>query len=260
MSFADKVVIVTGASSGIGAAVAIKFAEEAANVVLVARNQAKLKEVLKKCEGHRGKAVTVIADVTKNEDIKKIIAQTINQFGKIDILVNNAGVGGLAAVWDTKAMEVFDKVIATNLRSVVYLTNLAAPYLIKTKGNVVNISSIAAVDVITTEHFAYCTSKAGLDHFMRSAALDFAPKGVRINSVNPGPVRTDFAENLGVGKSEADKFWEMTREATALDRISEPDEIADLVLFLASDKARAITGSSYITDNGCLLRRPFKAL
>lgn len=260
MSFADKVVIVTGASSGIGAAVAIKFAEEAANVVLVARNQAKLKEVLKKCEGHRGKAITVIADVTKNEDIKKIIAQTINQFGKIDILVNNAGIGGLAAVWDAKAMEVFDKVIATNLRSVVYLTNLAAPYLIKTKGNVVNISSIAAVDVITTEHFAYCTSKAGLDHFMRSAALDFAPKGVRINSVNPGPVRTDFAENLGVGKSEADKFWEMTREATALDRISEPDEIADLVLFLASDKARAITGSSYITDNGCLLRRPFKAL
>ncbi|KAH9639515.1 hypothetical protein HF086_006488 [Spodoptera exigua] len=260
MSFADKVVIVTGASSGIGAAVGIKFAEEAANVVLVARNQAKLKEVLAKCDGKRGKAIMVIADVTKNEDVKKIVTQTMKQFGRIDVLVNNAGIGGQAAVWDDKAMEVFDRVIATNLRSVVYLTNLAAPYLIQTKGNIVNISSIAAVDVITNEHFAYCTSKAGLDHFMRSAALDFAPKGVRVNSVNPGPVRTDFIQNLGVNKNEADSFWDKTKGATALDRVSDPEEVADVVLFLASDKARAITGSSYITDNGCLLRRPFKAL
>ncbi|CAH1639095.1 unnamed protein product [Spodoptera littoralis] len=257
MSFADKVVIVTGASSGIGAAVGIKFAEEGANVALVARNKVKLKEVVAKCEKHGGKVLVLIADVTKNEDVKKIIEQTIKQFGKIDILVNNAGIIRKAAVWDENAIDVFDSVMTTNLRSVVHLTNLAAQHLIQTKGNVVNVSSIAAVDAMSPEYFAYCTSKAGLDQFMRSAALEFSPKGVRINSVNPGPVRTDFEQNLGVNKSEADSFWDKTKNWTTLDRISEPEEIADLILFLASDKARSVTGSSYVIDNGCLLKRPY---
>ncbi|XP_047032062.1 3-oxoacyl-[acyl-carrier-protein] reductase FabG-like [Helicoverpa zea] len=255
MSFRKKVVIVTGASSGIGAATAIKFAEQGANVVLAARNQAKLKEVADKCEGYCGAHCMVIADVTKNEDIKKIVATTVERFGKIDVLVNNAGVGGAAAIWDTNAMEVYDKIMATNLRSVVYLTNLAAPHLIKTKGNIVNISSIAAVDVILPEQFAYCTSKAGLDHFTRSVALDFAAKGVRVNSVNPGPVQTNFVDNMGVNKADVDDLWKKLESKTPLGRISVPEEIADLVLFLASDKAMAITGSSFITDNGILLKR-----
>lgn len=257
MSFTNKVVIITGASSGIGAAVAIKFAEEGANVVLIARNQNKLKEVVTKCERHGGKVLVVIADVTKSEDIKNIIEQTINQFEKIDILVNNAGIIRTAAVWDENAMDVFDSVMATNLRSVVHLTNLTAPHLMKTKGNVVNISSIAAVDAMNPTFFAYCTSKAGLDQFMRSAALDLSPKGVRVNSVNPGPVRTDFEQNFGVTKSEADSFWDKTKSWSTLDRVAEPEEIADLVLFLASDKAKSVTGSSYLIDNGCLLKRPY---
>nr|XP_021190171.2 uncharacterized oxidoreductase TM_0325 [Helicoverpa armigera] len=255
MGFRDMVVIVTGASSGIGAATAIKFAEQGANVVLVARNQARLKEVAAKCCSHGVKYCIIIANVTKKDDIKRIVATTVERFGKIDVLVNSAGIVGKANIWDPNAMEVYDKTMATNLRSVVYLTNLAAPHLINTEGNIVNISSAAAVDIILPEHFAYCTSKAGLDHFTRSAALDLAPKGVRVNSVNPGPVRTNFGQSLDKNKTEQRDCWSKFETMTALGRISDPEEIADLVLFLASDKAKAITGSSYITDNGALLKK-----
>ncbi|PZC78150.1 hypothetical protein B5X24_HaOG202545 [Helicoverpa armigera] len=253
MGFRDKVVIVTGASSGIGAATAIKFSEQGANVVLVARNQARLKEVADKCCSHGVKYCIIIANVAKKDDIKRVVATTVERFGKIDVLVNSAGVGGTAAIWDSNAMEVYDKTMATNLRSVVYLTNLAAPHLINTEGNIVNISSAAAVDIILPENFAYCTSKAGLDHFTRSAALDLAPKGVRVNSVNPGPVKTNFVQSKY--KTEQRDCWSKFETMTALGRISHPEEIANLVLFLASDKAKAITGSSYITDNGALLKK-----
>lgn len=255
MSFTDKVVIVTGASSGIGAAIAIKFAEEGSKVALVARNEAKLKQIVAKCSEHGKKPLMIIADVTKTEDNKRIINQTITEFGKLDILVNNAGIAGLAAIWDKNAMETYDRVMATNLRSVVHLTHLAIRYLIESQGNIINISSVAALSIVSPEHFAYCTSKAALDHFTKSIALDLAAKGVRANCVNPGPVQTDFIRSLGVDRSKLSEFWERMAKVTALGRVSDPEEIADLVLFIASDKARAITGSSYVTDNGTLLKR-----
>ncbi|XP_075980419.1 putative oxidoreductase TM_0325 [Anticarsia gemmatalis] len=258
MGFADKVVIITGASSGIGAATAIKFAEHKAKVVIVARTESKLKEVAAKCEKHGTKPLIIVADVTKDNDIKNIVSTTISKLGKIDVLVNNAGIGGNAAIWDDKAMEVFDKLMATNLRSIVFLTNLAAPHLIKTKGNIINISSVAGMEVLRAECFSYCTSKAALDHFTRSVALDLGPKGVRVNTVNPGPVKTDFISNLGIDKANHDKFWKNIGTMTILKRVSEPEEIADLVLFVASDKARAITGSSILTDNGMALFRDIK--
>ncbi|XP_075980388.1 glucose 1-dehydrogenase 2-like [Anticarsia gemmatalis] len=258
MGFNDKVVIITGASSGIGAATAIKFAEHKAKVVIVARTEAKLKEVSEKCEKHGSKPLMIVGDVSKDSDIKNIISTTISQYGKIDVLVNNAGIGGTASIWEEKAIQVFDKIMATNLRSTVYLTHLAAPYLIQTKGNIVNISSIAAVDVITTGHFAYCTSKAAMDHFSRSVALDLGPKGVRVNTVNPGPVETDFVSNLGIEKSKHEQFWKNVATSTVLGRVSAPEEIADLILFVASDKAKAITGSSLVSDNGTLLYRNIK--
>lgn len=258
MSFKDKVVIVTGASSGIGAATAIKFAAEKAKVVIVARTEAKLKEVSEKCQKHGPKPLMIIADVTKENDVRNIVSTTTSQCGKIDILVNNAGIGGSVAIWDEKAMEVFDRLMTTNLRSAVLLTHLAAPYLIKTQGNIVNISSVAGVDTIRPSNFSYCTSKAAMDHFTRCVALDFAPKGVRVNVVNPGPVITDFIGNLGVEKAQYDQFYERMARVTALGRVSEAEEIADLVMFLACDKAKAITGTSVVSDNGMLLQRNIK--
>uniref|UniRef100_A0A2A4ITT1 Uncharacterized protein n=1 Tax=Heliothis virescens TaxID=7102 RepID=A0A2A4ITT1_HELVI len=251
MSFKDKVVIVTGSSSGIGAAIAIKFAEEGAKVAIVGRNQEKLNNVAKKC----GKPLVLVADVSKDEDAKRIVDETVRVFGKLDILINNAGIGQTASIQSENAMAVFDKVMSTNLRSVVYLTHLAAPHLVKTKGNIVNISSIAALQVLQNV-FSYCTSKAGLDHFTRAVALELASSGVRVNTVNPGPVLTDIIENMGATKEQQAAMFKQMENGTPLKRISVPEEIGDLVLFLASDKAKAITGSSFVTDNGTLLAPP----
>ncbi|KAJ8731558.1 hypothetical protein PYW07_004722 [Mythimna separata] len=250
MNFQDKVVIVTGGSSGIGAAIAIKFAEEGAKVAIVGRNKVKLDVVAKQC----GNPLVIVADVSKDADVKRIIDETLKQFGKLDVLINNAGIAQSASIQADNAMAVFDNVISTNLRSVVHLTHLAAPHLVKTKGNIVNISSVAAVRVISSGSFSYCTSKAGLDHFSRSVAQELAESGVRVNTVNPGPVRTDIVENMGAPKDMQEAIFKQMLDMTALSRVSDPEEIADLVLFLASDKAKAITGSAFVTDNGMLLK------
>ncbi|KAJ8721913.1 hypothetical protein PYW08_004315 [Mythimna loreyi] len=250
MSFQDKVVLVTGASSGIGAAIAIKFAEEGAKVAIVGRKKQKLEEVAKKC----GNPLVLVSDVSKDADVKRIISETVRQFGKLDILINNAGIGGNVSILAENAMQTFDQVMATNLRSVVYLTNLAAPHIVKTKGNIINISSIAAYAIVGKETFSYCTSKAALDHFTRAVAQELAESGVRVNVINPGPVVTDFVMNMGATAEIQDAAWKHAATMTALKRVSVPEEIADLVLFTASDKARAITGSSFVSDNGSLLK------
>ncbi|KAL0821676.1 hypothetical protein ABMA28_005116 [Loxostege sticticalis] len=252
MSFNNKVVLVTGASSGIGAAIALKFAEEGANVAIVGRNEDKLKKVSENIAKVGNKPLVIVADMTKDNDVQKIVNDTLNQFGKIDVLVNNAGVGGNIDITDESAMKVYDNVIATNLRSVVYLTHLASKYIIETKGNIINISSVAGQLAMKTG-FAYCTSKAGLDHFSRAIALDFAPKGVRVNTISPGPVKTDIIENMGYKGETVTAVFDTMLQMTALKRISDPVEIAELALFLASDKAVGITGSTYVTDNGCML-------
>lgn len=250
MSFNDKVVIVTGSSSGIGAATAIKLSKDGAKVVLVGRNQTKLDQVAKKCNN----PLTIIAEVTKEEDLKRIINDTIKHFGKLDILINNAGVSNPASILAENAMESFNQTMATNLNAVVHLTHLAVPHIVKTKGNIVNISSIASTQVTAFLGFAYNTSKAAIDHFTRSIASELASSGVRVNCVNPGPVKTDLADKMVKTKAEVDGFWEFAKTKTALNRVSDPEEIADLVLFLASDKAKGITGSAFVNDNGALIK------
>ncbi|KAL0818868.1 hypothetical protein ABMA28_008187 [Loxostege sticticalis] len=252
MSFNNKVVLVTGASSGIGAAIALKFAEEGANVAIVGRNADKLKNVSENIAKIGNKPLVIAADVTKEDDAKRIVNDTVKQFGKLDVLINNAGVAGFVGITDANALTVFDNVMNTNLRSPVYLTHLASKHLIETKGNIINISSIAG-QFVKENRFAYCTSKAALDHFARAIALDFAPKGVRVNTISPGPVKTNFVENAGASKEIEKAIWDEFLEKTPLNRISDPSEIANLALFLASEKAVGITGSTYLSDNGFLL-------
>ncbi|KAL0871097.1 hypothetical protein ABMA27_004901 [Loxostege sticticalis] len=252
MSFKNKVVLVTGASSGIGAAIALKFSEEGANVAIVGRNEKKLKNVTENIAKVGNKPLVIVADMTKDNDVQKIVNDTLKQFGKIDVLVNNAGVGGDTDITDENAIKVYDNIISTNLRSVVYLTHLASKYIIENKGNVINISSVAGQSV-WKNGFAYCTSKAALDHFSRAIALDLAPKGVRVNTISPGPVMTDIVENSGHKGEMVTAVFDAMLQMTALKRISDPVEIAELTLFLASDKAVGITGSTYVTDNGFML-------
>ncbi|XP_013200887.2 3-oxoacyl-[acyl-carrier-protein] reductase FabG [Amyelois transitella] len=253
MDLNNKVVIVTGGSSGIGAATALLFTKEGSRVVIVGRNEKKLKNVAGECEKLGNKPLVIVADVSKDPEAKRIIDTTVNQYGQIDVLVNNAGISRSAGIGDENALNLFDEIMAVNLRSVVYLTHLATPYLVASKGNIINVSSIASTGVIAPKSFAYCTSKAGLDHFSRCVALELAPKGVRCNIVNPGPVRTDIIENSGFNAEIAAAIWKSMEKATLLGRVSDSNEVAELVVFLASDKAKGITGSSFVTDNGSSL-------
>ncbi|KAL0821705.1 hypothetical protein ABMA28_005132 [Loxostege sticticalis] len=249
MSLINKVVLVTGASSGIGAAIGLKFAEAGANVAIVGRKEDKLKKVSENIAKVGNKPLVIAADVTKDNDAQRIVNDTVKQFGKLHVLVNNAGIASNVDITSENAMKVYDNIMATNLRSVVYLTHLASKHLIETKGNIVNISSVFG-QVPTNKDFAYCASKAGLNHFSRAIALDFAPKGVRVNTISPGPVKTDIIENLGFSSEKAAAIFNIWKQATPLKRISDPVEIAELALFLASDKAVGITGSTYLADNG----------
>ncbi|XP_059046914.1 uncharacterized oxidoreductase SSP0419-like [Achroia grisella] len=249
MSFASKVVIVTGASSGIGAAAAVLFTKKSANVVLVGRNESKLKNVSERCVGNT--PLVIKADVSNDDDAKKIINETINKFGKIDVLVNNAGVSDSGTILDGGILKAYDSIMAVNLRAAVHLTALSAPHLIKTKGNIVNISSIGGKTVAMSRSIPYNISKAALDHFTRGAALELASKGVRVNTVSPGPVKTDIIENAGLSDIVS---WDVMAAAVPQKRCSEPEEIAEIILFLASEKAKGITGSDFVTDNGGLLQ------
>ncbi|XP_026740270.1 uncharacterized protein LOC113502782 [Trichoplusia ni] len=250
MSFKNKVVLITGGSSGIGAATAELFAKEGADIAIVGRNEEKLKNTSAKCEELGAKVLIIKADVAVDSDLKTIVPKTIDRFNKLDVLVNNAGIQTEATIADEYLMETFDKTINTNLRSTVYLTNLAVPYLIKTKGNVINISSILGTSTLgNPKRLSYCVSKAGMDHFTRAAALQLTSSGVRVNTVSPGSTRTDILSNAGIPAT-----WEETAKKLNVERVSEPEEIGDLIVFLASDKARSITGSNYYIDNGALLK------
>lgn len=247
MNFENKVVLITGASSGIGAATAILFSSNGANVVLVGRDEIKLDEVAVKCDNF----YIIKADISKDEEAKKIVEETINKFGKIDILVNNAGIVKNTSIFNEDITEVYDEIMKINLRAVINVTKAAVPHLIATKGNIVNISSIAGSAITSPALIIYCVSKAGLDQLTRAMAIELASHGVRVNIISPGPVRTDILKNAGVTTS-----WENIGEAeTLLKRVSEPEEIAELVLFLASDKAKGITGSNLINDNGAILKK-----
>ncbi|XP_026740484.1 uncharacterized protein LOC113502929 [Trichoplusia ni] len=249
MSFAGKVVLVTGGSSGIGAAAAVLFAKEGAAVAVVGRNRAKLDSVAQRCRELGARTLLITADIANDQEASTIVQKTIDEFGKLDVLINNAGIylegDGL---FNGKIMESYDKIMNTNLRAAVNITNLAVPHLVISKGNIINISSTLGSKPSSLA-LSYCVSKAGLDQFSRVAALELAPSGVRVNIVSPGPVITDILDNAGI----TNNVFEDWRMLTALKRVAAPEEIGDMLVFLASDKAKSITGANFFVDNGELL-------
>ncbi|XP_023953302.1 uncharacterized oxidoreductase SSP0419-like [Bicyclus anynana] len=215
MSFENKIAIVTGASSGIGAATAVAFSLQGAKVVMVGRNEAKLTKVAAKCS----KPLVILADVTKDADVKRIVDETIKKFGQIDILVNNAGLLRNGGLIENDIMPAYDAIMNVNVRGVVNLTSLASQHLAKTKGNVVNISSAAAfLTPMVPGSLSYYISKAAINHFGACAAAELAPHGIRVNTVSSGPVKTDLFENSGI-----DVKYEDFEKVVALGRVSEPE-------------------------------------
>lgn len=183
MNFAGKVVLVTGASSGIGERTARMFAQLGASLSLTGRKLENLEKIASECEGQK-KPFVVTGDITNPSDTKRIVEETIKKYGQIDVLVNNAGIIETGTIENT-SLEQYDRVMNTNIRSIYYLTMLTVPHLIKTEGSIVNISSVNGIRSFPGV-LAYNLSKAAVDQFTRCVALELAPKKVRVNSVNPG--------------------------------------------------------------------------
>ena len=246
--FAEKVVLVTGATSGIGHACALRFAEAGAKIAAVGRNEEALANLSNEIGTASGKNLLLKADLSQAEEADRVVDQTIAHAGGIDVLVNAAGHIATGTIEDT-SLDAWDKMLNINLRAVFHLTQRAVPSLIERRGNVVNVSSVTG-----TRSFpgvlAYCVSKAGVDQLTRCAALELAAKGVRVNAVNPGVVVTDIHKRGGMNDEQYDSFLERSKQTHPLGRVGQPNEIAELVFFLASDRASWITGATYSIDGG----------
>lgn len=242
-----NVAIVTGASSGIGKATAKVFANQGAKLALVGRKQTVLDEALKSVTA-RGEGIAIAADVTVEKDCERIVRDSVAKFGKLDILVNAAGIIANGTIENT-TLQQWDDMFKINVRSVFYLMHLAMPHLTKTKGNVVNVSSVNGQRSFPNV-LAYCSSKAALDHLTRCAALEMAAKGVRVNAVSPGVTVTQLHRRGGMDETLYQKFLDHSKETHPLGRVGNPEEIADLILFLASPRAGWITGVTYLIDGG----------
>lgn len=249
MSFHSKIVLITGASSGIGAATAIHFSKLGAKLALAGRNLASLQNVADQCEKSCSlKPFVITGDLTNEDDTKRILDSTISHYNHLDVLVNNAGILESGSIEST-SLDQYDRVMNTNVRSIYHLTMLAVPHLVKSKGNIVNVSSVNGIRSFPNV-LAYCMSKAAVDQFTRCVALELASKGVRVNSVNPGVVVTNLLTRQGMSEEDYATFLERTKFTHALGRPGTTEEVAKAIAFLASDDASFSTGDSLLVDGG----------
>jgi len=252
--FTGKVALVTGSSSGIGACVAKHFAQHGGSVVVTGRNKDNIKKIADECaklskQGEKA-VLQVVGDITKDADLDKLMKETINKFGKLDILVNNAGVSTLAPIDTPDYMKQYEKIFNTNVRSVMYLTRLAIPHLLKTKGVIVNISSCASLRPLI-DCTIYNAAKSALDMFSRCLALELGPKGIRVNIINPAGVNTNFVKTSEFKPELLEKLMVGTKPYP-LGRIGEPEDIAKAIAYLASDDSSFVTGGNLVLDGGAL--------
>ena len=246
--FKDRAALVSGASSGIGRACALALGAEGARVVVAGRRQERLDEVVRRIEEAGGRAVPVTGDVRDQAVCGRWVATAVERFGGLDVVVNAAGVIGPGVGLSGTEPAEWDRIMDSNLRSVFLLTRVAAPELIRRKGSVVNISSVAGLRPYTGL-LAYCVSKAGVDMFTRCAALDLAPHGVRVNAVNPGVVVTEL-HTVTQAIPDYAGFLERSKGTHPIGRVWTPEEVASLVLYLLSDEAGWVTGVCCSIDGG----------
>lgn len=246
--FDEKTALITGATSGIGRATALLFADSGASLMLTGRDRNALLEVKAEIDEKGNRCEISTGDLSIREFREQLIKDTIFAFNRLDILVNAAGIIGSGSIEDT-SLEDFDFMMDINLRSVFHLMHLAVPYLIKTSGNIVNVSSVTGVRAFPGI-LTYCVSKAGLDQLTRAAALDLAPKKVRVNAINPGVIKSNLHRRGGMVEEKYAQFLEHSKTTHPLGRIGQPEEAAELIAFLASDQAAWLTGLTTSIDGG----------
>src|SRR5215471_18964741 len=244
----QRVILVTGATSGIGRAVTERFAQSGARIVAVGRNRAVLDEVDRAISAAGGVPLSVAIDVTVESEAQRAIDTTIQELGRLDVLVNAAGHISSGSIEDT-SLNAWDAMMNVNLRAVFYLMKMAAPHLIRSRGNIVNVSSVTGLRSFPGV-LAYCVSKAGVDQLTRCAALELAAKGVRVNAVNPGVVVSGLHRSGGMNDEAYGAFLEHSKTTHPLGRVGEANEVAALIRFLASEQASWITGVTMSIDGG----------
>lgn len=254
-AFAGRTALVTGASGGIGSATAIKLASLGATVLAFGRDTAKLQLVCDEaaaCQDVQaaGGSVKLFAcDVTCEKSIKEVLASALPESGKLDVLVNNAGVL-IGSPMPKTTTETFDTNFNVNTRGVFLMMRECTPALIAAKGNIVNVSSVTGMQSFANS-MAYCASKAATDMMTKCAALDLAADGVRVNSVNPGVVRTELQRRGGMTDENYAAFLERSKVTHPLGRVAEPSEVADVIAFISDNtKASFITGAILPIDGG----------
>ena len=246
--FKGKVAFVTGASSGIGRACAIAFGNAGANVVCVGRKTEALRAVAEEIREVGGDPLVFQGDLANVEAAQRAVELAVHMLGGIDVLVNAAGHLSNGTIENT-SLESWDDMMNVNVRAPFQLMQMALPSLIERRGNIVNISSVTGLRAFPGV-LAYCVSKAALDQLTRCSALELAAKGVRVNAVNPGVVVTEIHKRGGMNDDAYAAFLEHSKTTHPLGRTGRPEEIASLVLYLASDQASWITGATYSIDGG----------
>ncbi|MFF7708202.1 glucose 1-dehydrogenase [Pseudomonas sp. NPDC007930] len=240
--FDGKVVIVTGAGSGMGAATALRFAAEGASVVLAGRRANKLEEVAARCQG--GHTLVVPTDVSDWDQVRALIDKTVAQFGGIDVLVNNAGVAVMGSLTGT-SLEEWHKVMNIDVNGVVYGCRAAMPHLLARGGCIVNVSSVSGLGGDWGMSF-YNAAKGAVSNFTRALALEYGGQGVRVNAVCPALTMSEMTAGLADNAALMSQF----AERIPLGRGAEPEEVADVIAFLASPDARFVNGVNLPVDGG----------
>ena len=239
----DKVAIVTGSGSGIGAATAELFAAEGAAVLVADRNAEGGTAVARRIAGAGNTALFVHTDVADEAAVAAMVAAAVDAWGRIDILVNNAGLGGGGGVFDYQG-DMFDRIVGTNLRGPLLCCKYALPRMLERgRGAIVNVASISSSNGIPGQAI-YAPSKAAILQLTRQLAIEFAGRGIRVNAVSPGTIETPM-----LGGAAPDKLaWLLERHP--IGRFGKPAEVAAAILFLASDEASFITGAELAVDGG----------
>ena len=260
LNLRDKVVVVTGASQGIGLAVARAFAEEGARVVAGARHSSPELDAL----GAGGAVVPMAVDLATPEGPAALVDRAVETFGGLDVLVNNLGAGAVRSGFLSVSDEEWQRTLDLNLLSAVRACRAALPALVERgSGAIVNVASVNSF-LPDPSVIDYCVAKAALASLSKGLSMEFGPKGIRVNAVAPGPVRTPFwvgpggvadqiAEAAGTDREGALKIAAAGWGGLALDGFfTEPEEVATLVVLLASERLGNVTGSAYVTDGGLL--------
>jgi glucose 1-dehydrogenase len=242
-----KVAIVTGADSGIGRAIALRFAQEGASVVVnYAHAKDKAQEVLELLQQKQGKGLVIQADVSQYQQAIGLVQQAVEHFHRLDIMVNNAGMEIHSPFLDVTE-EQFDRVLSVDLKGAFFCAQAAARVMVKQNihGRIINISSVHE-DLPMPQNVPYCCAKGGVRMLARTISLELAPKHITVNNIAPGAVHTPIDADV---EADPEKMAALLKEIP-LGRMGQPEEIAKLALYLASDEASYVTGSTYIIDGG----------